>query len=289
MHRSWLFVPGDSERKLAKCLSVGADALIIDLEDAVAPERKDEARQMTAEFVVKHRATADAALYVRINPWGSEVSEQDLDVIMAAAPEGIVQPKTESAQDVIALGGAMAAHEDSLGTVRGSTHILPIVTETPRAVFTLQSYTVGVPRLVGLTWGAEDLGAAIGASDRRDASGEWLAHYQMVRGLTLFAAHAANVEAIDTLHADFRDTEGLLAHASAARRAGFTGKLAIHPAQVATIHAAMTPGEREVARAQAIVDAFATAPGAGSVALDGQMLDRPHLTGAQKVLALARR
>jgi len=209
--------------------------------------------------------------------------------IMAAAPDGIVQPKAESAQDVIALGGAMAAQEEHHGLTRGATQILPIVTETPRAVFTLNSYTVGVPRLVGLTWGAEDLGAAIGASARRDERGEWLAPYEMVRGLTLFAAHAAEVEAIDTLHADFRDADGLLAHARSARKMGFTGKLAIHPAQVATIHEAMTPSEQEVEHAQAIIDAFAAAPGAGAVSLDGQMLDQPHLIGASKVLALVNR
>ncbi len=201
------------------------------------------------DFVRAHRDTCDAAIYVRINPWGSALAADDLDVIMAAAPAGIVQPKSESAQDVIALGAALAAQEDTHGMERGSTHILPIVTETAKAVFALHSYTVGVPRLMGLTWGAEDLAAAIGASERRDEHGNWLQPYEMVRSLTLFAAHAAQVEAIDTLHADFRDTDGLRRNAKAARQAGFTGKLAIHPAQVEVIHAAMTPGSTEIERA----------------------------------------
>ncbi len=289
MHRSWLFVPGDSERKLEKSLGVGADALILDLEDAVAPQNKAAARTLVTDFVRAHRDTAKSTIYVRINPWGSDLAADDLDVIMAAAPAGIVQPKSESSQDVIALGAALAAQEQTHGIERGSTRILPIVTETARAVFTLQSYTVGVPRLVGLTWGAEDLGAAIGASERRDEEGNWLPPFEIVRSLTLFAAHAANVEAIDTLHADFRDADGLRRNAKAARQAGFTGKLAIHPAQVEVIHEALTPGAAEIARAQAIVDAFAATPGAGAVSLDGQMLDRPHLTGAHKTLALAKR
>lgn len=288
MHRSWLFVPGDSERKLEKSLGVGADALILDLEDAVAPERKDQARRIVAEFLRGPARDCAASIYVRVNPWGSSLCQEDLDGVMASAPAGIVQPKSESAQDVIALGAAITAQENQHGLERGSTRILPIVTETPKAVFQLGSYSVGVPRLVGLTWGAEDLGAAIGASARRDEHGEWLAPYEMVRSLTLFAAHAAGVEAIDTLHADFRDADGLLAHARRARQAGFTGKLAIHPAQVAVIHEAMTPSDAEVAHARRIVEAFAAAPGVGAVSLGGQMLDRPHLDGAQKVLALAK-
>ena len=289
MHRSWLFVPGDSERKLEKSLGVGADALIFDLEDAVAPERKDEARRIVADFLRGPAKDTSASVYVRVNPWDTPLCAEDLDAVMGGAPDGVVQPKSESAQDVIALGAAITAHEKIHGIEAGSTRILPVATETPKAIFQLGSYSVGVPRLVGLTWGAEDLGAAIGASVRRDAQGEWLSPYEMVRSLTLFAAHAAGVEAIDTLHADFRDAEGLLAHARRARQAGFTGKLAIHPAQVAVIHDAMTPSDDEVRAARQIVDAFAESPGVGAVSLDGQMLDRPHLEGARKVLALAER
>jgi citrate lyase subunit beta/citryl-CoA lyase len=287
MYRSWLFVPGDSERKLTRCLDAGADALIFDLEDSVTPQRKGDARQMVAEFLRAPRAPDGPALYVRINPWGTDMAADDLDAVMAGAPDGIMQPKTQSAQDVIALGAALTAQEDACGGERGTTRILPIVTETPRAVFNLNSYTVGVPRLVGLTWGAEDLGAAIGASDRRDEAGQWLAPFELVRNLTLFAAHGAEVEAIDTLHGDFRDLDALQAHATAARRIGFTGKLAIHPAQVAPINAAMTPGDDEIAHAQRIVEAFEAAPGAGAVSLDGQMLDRPHLRAARRLLAVA--
>ncbi|MEM6639074.1 MAG: CoA ester lyase [Pseudomonadota bacterium] len=287
-HRSWLFAPGDSERKLQKVLDAGADAVIIDLEDAVAPERKSLAREMVVDFLRGPARAAPCTVYVRINPWGDDVSAADVDSVMRAAPSGLVQPKAESAQDVIALHSALLALEKEHGMTPGSTSILPIVTETARAVFNIGSYSVGVPRLTGLTWGAEDLGAAIGASDRRDAHGEWLAPFEMARSLTLMAAHAAGVEAIDTLHADFRDHDGLVAHATRARRLGFTGKLAIHPAQVDPIHRAFTPTSDEVDHARAVVAAFEASPEAGAVALDGRMLDRPHLEGARKTLALLR-
>lgn len=289
MHRSWLFVPGDSERKLQKSLDAGADALILDLEDAVAPQNKGAARERVTAFLKGPAAGARCTIFVRINPWGTDDASSDIEAVMPAAPAGIVQPKTESAQDVLALHGALNVMEKEHGIARGSTAILPIVTETPRAVFNLGSYSVNVPRLVGLTWGAEDLGAAIGASARQDAAGEWLAPYEMVRSLTLFAAHGAGVEAIDTLHADFRDLDGLRDHAARARRLGFTGKLAIHPAQIGPIHDAFTPGTDEVDHANAVVEAFAAAPGAGAVSLNGRMLDRPHLVGAEKTLRLARR
>lgn len=289
MHRSWLFVPGDSERKLEKSLGVGADALILDLEDAVAPDNKEAARHTVVEFLNGPARESDSDIYVRINPWGTEAAMLDVQRVMTAAPAGIVQPKSESAQDVIGLHGALTALENDHGIERGRTTILPIVTETPRAVFQLGSYSVGVPRLVGLTWGAEDLGAAIGGSARQDAAGEWLAPYEMVRSMTLLAAHGAGVEAIDTLHADFRDLDALRDHATRARRLGFTGKLAIHPAQVAPIHDAFTPSADDISHAQAVVAAFAAHPGAGTVALDGRMLDRPHLTGAEKTLLLAGR
>ena len=289
MHRSWLFVPGDSERKLEKSLTSGADAVIVDLEDAVAPDHKDAARRRTVEFLRGPAADAPCTVFVRINPWGTELAMRDVEAVMVAAPAGIVQPKAESAQDVIALHGALSKMESEHGIARGSTGVLPIVTETPRSVFQLGSYSVSIPRLVGLTWGAEDLGAAVGASVRRDAQGEWLGPFELVRHLTLFAAHASGVEAIDTLHADFRDLDALHAHATRARQLGFTGKLAIHPAQIKPIHDAFTPAPAEIERAQAIVAAFDAAHGAGAVSLDGEMLDRPHLEGARKVLALARR
>ncbi|MEL6211191.1 MAG: CoA ester lyase, partial [Pseudomonadota bacterium] len=241
VHRSWLFVPGDSARKMEKSLTAGADAIILDLEDAVAPENKPEARKRVVDFLTGPGQDAPCTVFVRVNPWGTDEAARDVEAVMAAAPAGLVQPKAESAQDVIALGGALNAMEKEHGLARGSTEILPIVTETPRAVFNLGSYSVSVPRLMGLTWGAEDLGAAIGASARQDAAGEWLAPYEMVRNLTLFAAHGAGVEAIDTLHADFRDLDGLRDHSRRARQMGFTGKLAIHPAQIEPIHAGFTP------------------------------------------------
>lgn len=289
MMRSWLFVPGDSERKLAKALGSGADALILDLEDSVAVANKAAARNLVRDFLQAHRDHAGPLLYVRINPFASDLCPDDLNMIMAGAPAGIVQPKAESAQDVMALGGALTALEAEHDLARGVTAVLPIVTETPAAVFRLGSFAANVPRLAGLTWGAEDLSAAIGATATRDEHGNWRGPYALVRNLCLFAAHAAGVAAVDTVHADFRDIKGLTQVAATARQDGFFGKLAIHPAQVEPINAAFTPGADEVAHAQRVVDAFAAAPAAGVVGLDGVMLDRPHLIGAQKVLALVAR
>lgn len=289
MHRSWLFVPGDSERKLAKAPASGADALILDLEDSVAPERKADARQTVRAFLKAQRGQDGPALFVRINPFGGDAATDDLESVMDGAPAGIVLPKAGSAQDVMALGGALSALEDRLGLTAGSTRIVPIATETPAAVFQLQSYAARVPRLAGLSWGAEDLSAAVGATATREDDGQWRAPYRLVRSLCLFAAHAAGVAAVDTVHANFRDADALARDAARARQDGFTGKLAIHPAQVEPINAAFTPSEREIEDARRIVAAFDAAPGAGVVALDGRMLDRPHLVGATRTLALAER
>lgn len=289
MIRSWLFVPGDSERKLAKAPDSGADALILDLEDSVAPERKSAARALVRDFLKDRREAGGPALYVRINPFDDETAREDLETVMDGAPAGIVQPKAGAAQEVMALGGALSALEARLDLPAGSTHIVPIATETPAAVFALQSYAARVPRLAGLSWGAEDLSAAIGATATREPDGEWRAPYALVRSLCLFAAHAAGVAAVDTVHADFRDLEGLERAAARAREDGFTGKLAIHPAQVAPINAAFTPSAEEIAYAERVVAAFGAAPGAGVIGLDGRMLDRPHLIGAERTLALAER
>lgn len=285
MIRSFLFVPGDSEKKLAKAESAGADALILDLEDAVAPERRPTARELVAAFL-RERAPAArrAQLWVRINPLDSGDAPADLDAVLSACPDGLVLPKVDGPRDVAAL----SARLDSRGA--DGVRILPVATETPLAPFKLGEYAdAKLSRLYGLTWGSEDLSAALGASTNRDpATGEWAFTYRMVRSLTLLAAHAAGVAAIDTLYADYRDEAGLRASSRAARAEGFSGRLAIHPAQVAAINESFTPSADEIAHAQRIVAAFAAAPGVGAVGLDGKMLDMPHLKQAQRTLALAK-
>ncbi|NDV00248.1 HpcH/HpaI aldolase/citrate lyase family protein [Pseudoroseicyclus tamaricis] len=270
--RSLLFVPGDRADRFDKAARSGADALILDLEDSVSPERKAEARGAVAAFL--SRPGRPLPLFVRVNPLGTEALAEDL-AIAAARPDGLVLPKAEGAADVAALAERA-----------GGLPILPIATETPRAVFALGSYAEAAPHLAGLTWGAEDLPAAIGATASRDEAG-FLPPYQMLRALTLFAAHAAGVPAIETVHPDIADEGGLARVAAAARRDGFTGMMAIHPAQIAAIHAAFTPGEAEVAAAREIVAAFAAAPGAGALRLGGKMIDRPHLTAARRLLEAA--
>ena len=285
--RSLLFVPGDSEKKLAKSENLPADLLILDLEDAVAPENKSRARGLVAEYLGQRDAQSRARVWVRINPVGSAESAADLAAVMPAGPGGIVLPKTRSFEDVETLGRHLDDHEDDLGIGAGATRILPVASETPRSIFSLGSYDQCGARLAGLTWGAEDLSAAMGAISSRDGNGEWTAPYQVVRSLCLFAAHAAGVAAIDTLHANFRDSRGLERSCAEARRDGFNGKLAIHPDQVEIINRAFTPRAEEIERARRIVALFESNPGQGAVALDGAMLDLPHLVQARKILAAA--
>lgn len=282
MTRSFLFVPGDSERKLERAGDGAADALIVDLEDAVAPDAKPAARELTREFIASR---SDA--WVRINPLDGEDAEADLEAVMAAAPAGIVLPKPRSADDVATLARRLDYFEGLHDLKTGSTRILPLVTERPEALFDLGDYRGITPRLAGLSWGAEDLSAAVGAAANRDAAGQWLPPYQLARSLCLFAAAAAGVAAVDTVFTDYRDLEGLADYAAMARRDGFSAMLAIHPAQVDVINAAFTPTAEEVERAQRIVDLFTSNPGAGVLGLDGRMLDRPHLVQAERLLALA--
>lgn len=270
--RSLLFVPGDRPDRMAKAAASGADALILDLEDAVVPAAKPAARAAVAAFLAEPRAQP---LFVRINPLGSGLAEADLAAVLPAGPDGIVLPKAE--------GGASLAALDAM--LDGDIMILPIATETPAAIFGLGSYGGITPRLAGLTWGAEDLPAAIGATTAREADGSYTAPYRLARSLTLFGAHAAGVPAIETVYPDFRDEDGLAAYAARGRRDGFSGMMAIHPAQVAVINTAFTPAPDEVARAQAIVSAFAANPGAGALSLDGKMIDAPHLKAAERLLA----
>lgn len=286
MSRSFLFVPADSERKLAKAVDAGADALILDLEDAVAANNKSRARKLAVTFLQSAQATET---WVRINPLDHPDGLPDLDAVMPAAPFGIVLPKPADATDVARLSVLLDEREANNGIEAGRTRILPIVTELPAALFRLQGYADATPRLAGLTWGAEDLSSALGAATNRDDAGRWLPPYELARSLCLIAASAAEVPAIDTVFTDFADAEGLASYAAEARRDGFAGMLAIHPGQVAAINAAFVPSADEVDRARRIVELFAAHPDAGALALDGKMVDRPHLTQARKILDMAGR
>jgi citrate lyase subunit beta / citryl-CoA lyase len=285
--RSLLFVPGDSERKLAKAESVPADALVFDLEDAVAPENKAAARARVREFLAARPSGRRQELWVRINALDHAEAGADLATVIPLRPDGIVLPKARSADDVDLLSQRIGVYEVEHDIPVGSIRILPVATETPQAIFALGGYGSCGKRLAGLTWGAEDLAAAVGASANRDNEGRWTMPYQVVRSLCLFGAHAAGVEAIDTLYANFRDEKGLQHACDEAWRDGFSGMLAIHPAQVEVINHAFTPSAEEVERAQRIVDLFAANPGAGTLALDGAMLDMPHLQQARRLLSRA--
>jgi citrate lyase subunit beta/citryl-CoA lyase len=284
--RSFLFVPADSERKLEKADSCGADAIILDLEDSVAPAALPGARGLAAEFLQTDR---EADVWVRINPLGSGDAGQDLQAVVPAGPFGIVLPKPRNAGESAELAGRLDAIEREHGLDPGQTRILPIATERPAAMFGMAGYADSTPRLAGLTWGAEDLSAAIGASANRDESGNWLPPYELARSLCLFAAAAAAVPAVDTVYTDFRDSDGLADFASAARRDGFEGMLAIHPDQVRLINDAFVPTDAEAERARRIVDLFATNPDAGALGMDGEMIDRPHWLQAQRILESVRR
>lgn len=283
MNRSYLFVPGDSERKLAKARDSGADALIVDLEDSVAPNGRPAARRQAGEFLAD-RAVQE--LWLRINPLDSEDALLDLRAAFPGAPRGIVLPKANGASDIARLDDLLNGFEAEHGLPMGQTKIMPLVTERPEALFRLHEYAGSSERLAAMSWGGEDLSAAVGATRNRDEHGNWLAPYELARSLCLFGAAAAGVDAVDTVFTNFRDVSGLASYAAAARRDGFSGMLAIHPAQVAAINAAFTPGKDEIQRAQRIVALFADSPDAGALGLDGEMLDRPHLLQAERLLRL---
>ncbi len=273
--RSLLFVPGDRPDRMEKALGAGADALILDLEDAVRPDAKPAARTAVAAFLARPRT---APLFVRINPLGP-MTDEDLAAVVPQAPDGIVLPKAEGGSCIADL----AARLTRLGNT--DAKILPIATETPKAVFALGSYGGVSPRLCGVTWGAEDLPTAIGAVTSRLPDGSFTPPYDMLRSLALFGAHAAGVAALETVYPAIKDEAGLSDYAARGRRDGFSGMLAIHPAQVPIINAAFTPSPAEIEEAQRVVDAFARTPGAGAIQLDGRMLDAPHLKQAQALLA----
>lgn len=272
-----LFVPGDRPDRMEKALRSGADALILDLEDAVAAGAKPEARKTVAQFLAAKPAIR---LWVRINPLDGGECDKDLQAVLPAHPDGLVLPKAEGGESVADLSHRLTRRGNA------TAKILAIATETPAALFKLGSYG-GHKRLAGLTWGAEDLPAAIGAATSREADGRFTPPYELARSLCLFGAAAAGVAPIETVYPAFRDLDGLAAYAGRARRDGFTGMMAIHPDQVPVINAAFTPSAEEVAQARLIVEAFAAQPGAGALSIEGRMVDRPHLVQAQRILSAA--
>lgn len=280
--RSWLFAPGDSEKKMAKAADSAADIALFDLEDAVATENKPLARQMVHDFLAA-RPEGRERLWVRVNPLDGPYTLDDLAAIMPARPGGIMLPKVYGRQDVELLDHYLTAFEAAHGIERGSTPLIVLVTETAEAMFHTGDYK-GAPRVVALTWGAEDLADSIGASSNRNADGSYGFTYELARSMCLLGAATAGVTAIETIQGDFRDLDGLKARAEKVRRDGYRGMLAIHPAQVDVINAAFTPTEEEIAEAQAIVDIFAANPGVGAIGYKGGMLDRPYLSRAEQLL-----
>ena len=276
--RSLLFVPGDRPERMEKAMAGAADALILDLEDAVAPAAKPEARRAVRAFLGREQEARAKPVFVRVNPLNGGMTDEDLDAILPCHPDGIVLPKAEGGDSVAELARRLTARGNATAL------ILAIATETPAAMFGLGTYG-GQPRLVGLTWGAEDLPAAIGAATSREEDGRYTPPYELARSLCLFGAAAAGVQPIETVWPAFRDLDGLAAYAARARRDGFTGMMAIHPAQIDVLNAAFTPSDSEIAHARAVVAAFEGNPDAGVLQLDGRMLDRPHLFQAQRLLA----
>jgi len=284
--RSFLFVPADSPKKLANASACGADALILDLEDSVTPEARPAARKNVSDFLAEN---VDADVWVRINPLDTSDALDDLRAVFPGAPKGIVLPKPESARDAGKLGKLLDVLEHESGVDQGHTSILPIATERPAALFQLHEYAGATSRLAGLTWGAEDLSTALGASACKDATGDWLSPYQLARSLCLLAAAAAEVPAIDTVYTDFKNRHGLGHYAADARRDGFAGMLAIHPDQVDVINDAFMPTDEEIERARRIDQLFADNPESGVLSLDGEMIDQPHRVQAKRILNLAAR
>jgi citrate lyase subunit beta/citryl-CoA lyase len=283
--RSWLFAPGDSEKKMTKAMEGEADIVLIDLEDAVAPDAKAAARPMVHDFIAANPEQR-GRLWVRINPLDGPHTLDDLVAIMPARPGGIMLPKVYGRQDVETLDRYLEALEVANGIEQGSTPMIVLITETAEAMFHTGDYK-GAPRVVALTWGAEDLADSIGASSNKEADGAYSFTYELARSLTLLGAATAGVTAIETISADFKDLEALKARAEKVRRDGYRGMMAIHPAQVPVINAAFTPTEAEIAEAQEIVDIFAANPGVGAIGWKGGMLDRPYLARAERLLRQA--
>lgn len=282
--RSLLFVPGDSERKFTRGRDSGADALILDLEDSVAPAQKAAARDHVGRLL-EHQTSRDWAFFVRVNALDTGLTLDDMAAVVKPGLDGLLIPKANGAADIERIAHYLDALEVRSGMEHGSVRIAVVCTETPRAMFALGSYAPAHPRLAALTWGAEDLSAVIGGTDNKESDGSWTWPYQVARTQCLFAAAAAEVAPIDTLFADFRDSEGLERDCRRSRRDGFVGRVAIHPDQVGVINRCFAPSEAEIAQARKIVAAFEANPAAGTLGIDGKMYDIPHLKAARKTLA----
>ncbi len=287
--RSWLFVPGDSERKMEKAAGNPADALIVDLEDSVANERQQIARDMSRDYLTQRADRSKQQLWVRINPLDTDLSLPDLAAVMPGSPDGICLPKVYSAKDINTLDNYLSALEAREGIEPGATKILCVATETAASLLTFHTYLEGVSkRLTAMTWGGEDLSAALGASDNRHpVSGDYDDPYLLARSFTLAAARAIDVQPVGVVYTNFRDSEGFEAECLRDRKSGFIGKVAIHPAQSEIANRAFTPSDDEVAHARRVIEVFADNPGMGTVGLDGMMLDMPHLKQARNTVALA--
>jgi citrate lyase subunit beta / citryl-CoA lyase len=283
--RSMLFVPATGGSRLEKAFASGADAVIVDLEDSIAPERKEAARKLAFDFLKSMNAKKDRPrLLVRINGLDTGMTDADLDAIVPGAPDAVLFPKAEGGASVIYLDAKLTAREAIAGLPEGAIKILAQAVESAAGLFLAGTFRDSSPRLIGLTWGPEDLSAELGAEANREADGTLTEPYRIARAMCLYGAAAAKVPAIETVFVDFRNSEGLRRDTEMARRDGFTGRLAIHPAQVAVINAVFTPTSEQIEKAKAVVAAFAAKPGAGAVGIDGKMYDRPHLVRAQALL-----
>jgi citrate lyase subunit beta/citryl-CoA lyase len=286
--RSLLFVPGDSERKLEKGFAVGADVVIIDLEDSVAPDHKATARQIASRFIAENRTRTRSAIYIRVNDLSTGQTDDDLAALVPSKPDGIMLPKSNGGGDVQHLAAKLRVREAEAGLADGVIKILPIISETPAGVLAAGTYAKASSRLIGLTWGAEDLSAAVGARAARDEHGRYTDLFRHARLMTSLAAGTAEVAAIDTVFPNFRDMAAFETECTEAERDGFTGKMAIHPDQVPAINAAFTPSAEAVRQSSAIVAAFEAAGNPGVIGIDGKMFDRPHLRLAERLLARAK-
>jgi citrate lyase subunit beta / citryl-CoA lyase len=283
--RSLLFVPADGGAKLDKAMASGADGVILDLEDSIAPERKDIARKAALDFLKSAKGKKGPRLLVRINGLDTGMTDADLDAIVPGAPDVILFPKAEGGATVTHVDAKLTAREAIAGLPEGAIKILAQTVESAAGLFTAGTYKNCSARLIGMTWGPEDLSAELGAEANRESSGELTEPYRIARAMCLYGAAAAKVPAIETIHVDFRNADVLRKDTEIARRDGFTGRLAIHPAQVPVINEVFTPSAAQIDKAKAIVAAFAAQPGAGTVGIDGKMYDRPHLVRAQALLA----
>jgi len=284
--RSLLFVPADSGNRLDKAMASAADAVIVDLEDSIVPERKQHARAAALEFLNSNAAKKDRPrILVRINGFETGMTDADLDAIVAGKPDAVVFPKAEGGSSVIHLDAKLTAREALAGLPEGSIKILAQAVESAAGLFSAGTFRDVSARLIGMTWGPEDLSAELGAQANRDEAGFLTEPYRLARNMCLFGAAAAKLPAIETVYVDFRNSEGLRRDTQEARRDGFTGRLAIHPAQVPVINEVFTPTPQEIENATRLIAAFAAKPGAGAVGVDGKMFDRPHLIRAQRLLA----